>query len=216
MQSTFSKQLACNQRVLNAEKEVAGINCDVADFLSGMSFDPSDQLIICVNGSEEMKRNETAVGGQLWIQGDRQMTASSLVLEGMVNTREAAILTAAVEAVTWKHCLEPDEGPRKGQRVVIYPKEITQLEEVLSTGDPNIDSVDGHPISYAHILEASQNYENPPIFLREDSEQITSKEEIATKVPVWMNIAAQVATGNCRMVLEDGPDKMNSDDDDAL
>jgi hypothetical protein len=31
-----------------------------------------------------------------------------------------------------------------------------------------------------------------------------------------MNIAAQVATGNRRMVLEDGPDKMNSDDDDAL
>jgi hypothetical protein len=30
-----------------------------------------------------------------------------------------------------------------------------------------------------------------------------------------MNIAAQVATGNRRMVLEDGPDKMNSDDDDA-
>jgi hypothetical protein len=31
-----------------------------------------------------------------------------------------------------------------------------------------------------------------------------------------MNIAAQVATGNRKMVLEDGPDKMNSDDDDAL
>jgi hypothetical protein len=37
MQSTFLKQLAYNQRVLEAEKEVAGINCDVADFLSGMS-----------------------------------------------------------------------------------------------------------------------------------------------------------------------------------
>jgi hypothetical protein len=31
-----------------------------------------------------------------------------------------------------------------------------------------------------------------------------------------MNIAAQVATGNRRMVLEDVPDKMNPDDDDAL
>jgi hypothetical protein len=100
--------------------------------------------------------------------------------------------------------------------ITCYPKEITQLEEVLSTGDPNIDSVDGHPIAYAHHLQASQNYENPPIFLREDSEQITSKEETATKVPVWMNTAAQVATGNRRMVLEDEPDKMDSDDDDTL
>jgi hypothetical protein len=151
-----------------------------------------------------------------WIQGDRQMTASSLALEGMANTKEGAVLTAAVEAVTWKHCFEPDEGPRKGQRVAIYPKEMTQLELVLSTGDPSIDNVDGHPIAYAHLLQAAQSYEHPPIFLKEDSEQITSNEETATKVPMWMNIAAQVATGNRRMVLEDGPDKMNSDDDDAL
>jgi hypothetical protein len=57
MQSTFLKQLAYNQRVLEAKKEVAGINCDVADFLSGMSVDPDDQVVICVNASEEMKRN---------------------------------------------------------------------------------------------------------------------------------------------------------------
>jgi hypothetical protein len=129
-----------------------------------------------------MRRNETAVGGQLWIQGDRQMTASSLVLEGMANTKEGAVLTAAVEAVTWKHSLKPDDGPRKGQRVVIYPKEMTQLEQVLSTGDPNTDSADGHPIAHAHILQVVQTYEHPPIFLKEDSEQVTSSEN-ADKVP---------------------------------
>jgi hypothetical protein len=203
MQSTFLKQLAYNQRVLNAEKEVAGINCDIAEFLSEISIDSSDQLIICVNGSEEMKRNESSIGGQLWIQGERQMTAANLVLEGMANTKEGAVLTAAVEAVTWKHTLEPDDGPRKGQRVVIYPKEMTQLEAVLSTGDPSIDSVDGRPIAYT------------PVFLKEDSPQVTTSEN-ADKVPVWMNIAAQVAIGNRRMVLEDGPDVMNSDDDDAI
>jgi hypothetical protein len=215
MQSTFLKQLAYNQRVLQAEKEIAGINCDIADFLSGMTLDPAEQLIICVNGSEEMKRNETAVGGQLWIQGERQMTASNRVLEGMANGREEAILSATVEAITWKHSLEPDDGPRKGQRVIIYPKEMTQLEQVLSTGDPNIDSVNGHPIAYANILQAAQNYEHPPIFLKEDSEQVINSEN-ADKVPLWMNTAAQMATGNRKMVLEDGPDKMNSDDDDAL
>jgi hypothetical protein len=48
------------------------------------------------------------------------------------------------------------------------------------------------------------------------SEQITSDPVMAAYVPVWMNTAAEVATGNRKMVLEDGPDKMNSDDDDAL
>jgi hypothetical protein len=60
----------------------------------------------------------------------------------------------------------------------------------LSTGDPKIDSVDCHPIAYAHILQAAQSYEHLPIFLKEDSEQITGNEETATKVPMWMNIAA--------------------------
>jgi hypothetical protein len=66
------------------------------------------------------------------------------------------------------------------------------------------------------ILQASQEYDHPPVFLKEVDVQITSNEELAAKVPMWMNIAAQVATGSRRMVLEDGPDVMNSDDDDAL
>jgi hypothetical protein len=217
MQSTFLKQLAYNQRVLNAEKELAGINCDVAAFLSGMSLDPSDQLIICVNGSEEVKRNEAAVGGQLSIQGDRMMTAPNIVLEAMANGREEAVLSATVDAVEWKHAaLEQEDAPQKGQRVVIYPKEMTRLEQVLSTGDPNVDSADGHPIAYTRLLQAAQNCEHPPIFLNEDSEQITSNLEMVAHVPFWMNTAPQVETGNRKMVLEDGPDKMNSDDDDAL
>jgi hypothetical protein len=36
---------------------------------------------------------------------------------------------------------------------------------------------------------------------------------MAEKVPMWMSTAAQVATGNRKMVLEDGPDVMNSDKD---
>jgi hypothetical protein len=217
MQSACLKQLPYNQRVLQAEKEVAGINCDVADFLSGMTLDPAHQLVICVNGSEEMKPQETSIRGQIWIQGERMMTASNVVCEGMANGREEAILSAAVEAVEWKHAtLELEDAPRKGQRVVIYPKEMTQLEQVLSTGDPSIDSGNGHLIAYARLFQASQSFENPPLFLKEDSEQITSDPVLAAHVPVWMNTAAQVATGNRKLVLEDGPDKMNSDDDDAL
>jgi hypothetical protein len=97
MHSTYLKQVAYNDRVIEAEKEVSSINCDVAYFLSGMSFDPNDQVVICVNGSEEMKRNEEAIGGQLWMQGDRQMSASNRVLEGMADSRESTILSAAAE-----------------------------------------------------------------------------------------------------------------------
>jgi hypothetical protein len=72
------------------------------------------------------------------MQSGRQMTASNKILDGMANTRESAILTAAAEAVVWRHAYELD-GPRKGQRVIIYPKDLPQLEAVLSTED-------GHPV----------------------------------------------------------------------
>jgi hypothetical protein len=78
------------------------------------------------------------------MQKDRMMTASNTVLEGMPNTKGAAILSAVAEAVAWKNeALEIDGPTRKGQRVVIYPKELTSLDMVLSTGDPSIDSEDG-------------------------------------------------------------------------
>jgi hypothetical protein len=216
MHSTFLKQVAYNELVIKAENEIAGINADVADFLSGMSFDPNDQVVICVNGSEEMKRDEEAVAGQLWMQGDRQMSAYHRVLDGMANSRESAILAAAAEAAFWKHASELDDSARKDQRVVIDPKELSQLEAVLSTGDPNVDSEDGNPISHSAVLQAAQSYERPPLFLREDHEQITSDPIMAEKVPGWMSTAAKVATGNRRRVLEDGPDVMNSDEEDAL
>jgi hypothetical protein len=107
---------------------------------------------------------EEAVAGQLWQQSDRQMTAYNVPYPGMANSRESAILTEVAEAVTWRHALEVD-GPRQGKHVVIYPKELSQLGQVLSTGDPSVDSEDGHPIAYNSILQAVQSYENTPLFL---------------------------------------------------
>jgi hypothetical protein len=213
MRTTFLKQVAYNQRVLEAEQEIAGINCDIADFLSGMSLDPVDQVVICVNGSEPMKRGEEAVGGQLWMQGDRRMTVSNSVLDGMENTKEAAILSAAAEAVAWRNAALEGHDPRKGQRVVIYPKELTGLHEDLTSGNPNIDEQDGHPIAYAQIIQESQKYERPPLFLRVDADQITEDPVWAEKVPEWLCIAERVATGGRKRVLENGPDTWNSDDE---
>jgi hypothetical protein len=204
LQSTFQKQVAYNQRIMEAEIGIAGINCDVPNFLYDMSFAPEDQLIVCINGSEGMKRDEEAIAGQLWIQGDRKMTASNRVLQGMANARDSAILSAAAEAVNWRHAGEP-AGPRKGQRVIVFPKELPQLEAVLSSNDPSVYPVDGHSIAYEAILQGRQQFENPPVFLKEDSEPVLSDPIMADKVQAWMAISKHVAVGNRRRVLETVP-----------
>jgi hypothetical protein len=160
---------------------------------------------------------EEAFAGQLWMQSDRHMTAANPPLSGDVRSREAAILSAMVEAVTWKHALEDAvPGPRKGQRVIIYPKDLTGLPQVLATRNVVVPDEEDHSELYAAILQASDSFESPPIFLREDCEQITSDPVWSVEVPKWMITAARVATGSRRQVLENGPDVMNSGDEDAV
>jgi hypothetical protein len=57
MHSRYLKQVAYNDRTIDTENEAASLNSDVADFLSGLILNPSEQVMICVNGSEEMKRD---------------------------------------------------------------------------------------------------------------------------------------------------------------
>jgi hypothetical protein len=105
MHSSFLKQVAYNQRVFKAEEATAAINTEVADFLLGHSTDPAEPVIICVSADEQRKRYEQAVAGQLWMQGDRKMSAANVPLPGMANDSSAALLTAVVEAVEWKHAM---------------------------------------------------------------------------------------------------------------
>jgi hypothetical protein len=88
-----------NQRVLKAGEEVDGINCDLADFLSGMTLDPSEPVCICVDAGESMKRHQQYFGGQYCTQGDRSMTATNVSLEGMKNDAASARLTEVAEVV---------------------------------------------------------------------------------------------------------------------
>jgi hypothetical protein len=141
------------------------------------------------------------------------MTATNAVMEGMANTRDSALLSAAAEAVTWTHASQPDEN-RKRQRVVIFPKELVQLEAFLSTCDPNVDPDDGHPIAYEAIIRESAKYETPPLFVSENSEYVTSDPVLSTNVPIWLAQSRQVATGGRRRVLENGRDVLNSSDED--
>jgi hypothetical protein len=176
-----------------------------------MSID--EPVFVCINSSEEMKSEEQAIAGQLWVQGDCQMTASNIAPEGMANTRDSALLYAAAEAVTWNHASQPD-SPRKGQRVIIFPKDLPQLEAFLATSDPNIDSEDGHPIAYEAILRESQKFETTQLFLREDCNVVVNDPLLAANVPEWLAKSRQVATGNRRRVLESGLDVMSSSDED--
>jgi hypothetical protein len=63
MQSTFSKQVAYNQRIMEAEGAIAGINCDIPHFLEDMTLE--EPVYVCINSAEEMKRDEQAIAGQL-------------------------------------------------------------------------------------------------------------------------------------------------------
>jgi hypothetical protein len=136
----------------------------------------------------------------------------------MPNTRESAILAAAVETVEWKHPIEQvsEEGKRRTPRVVIYPAEMPQIEEELNEFSQNPSELeDGKHIAYSRIWEKCAEYESSPIFLPEDSSEIQSDSEYAAVIPGWMNIAAQTSVGGRDLVQEDGPDTMNSSDEES-
>jgi hypothetical protein len=212
MHASLPKQVEYNQRVLSAENEIAGINCDIGEFLSQMSPSPTEPVIICVNAGESLKGNEQHLGGQLWLQSDRQMTATNIQLDGMPNLATSVCLAGVAEAVQWAHILETCLPKRTSQRVVIYPPSLTKLKTVLATWNAGLGMEDGHDIAYERILSACSLYENPPVFFSANSSDFGGL-DIADKVRLWMHTAAQVSTGGRRQVLENGPDVYDSEND---
>jgi hypothetical protein len=185
------KQDAYNERVSQAEERISGINCDIADFLSGMSS--TSTITVYINAGASMKKNEAILGGQFWQQEGRSMTAVNGVIDGMPNTRESAILAVAVEAVEWKHPIEfvTDDGKRATTRIVIYPAEMPKIEEALSNFSQNpSEAEDGSHIAISKILERSAEYASAPRFFREDSAELLNDPELAASVPLWMSTAA--------------------------
>jgi hypothetical protein len=133
MHASLPKQVAYNQRILKAGAEIDGINCDLADFLTDMNLNPEVPIIVCVHSRKSMNRHEQHIGGQLWLQGTRSMTATNVILPGMKNDEDSAALVAVAEAVEWKHPMEPVGEKRKGQRAVISPPTFNNLEAVSSS-----------------------------------------------------------------------------------
>jgi hypothetical protein len=73
-----------------------------------------------------------------------------------------------------------------------------------------------HSIAFTTILQCSPQYLEPPIFLKDEVAQSCEDPIISQNVSEWMAVSKQVATGNRRRTLEDGADKMNSDDQEFL
>jgi hypothetical protein len=212
MHASLPKQVACNQRVLSAEDEIAGINCDVAEFLSQMSADLAEPVMICVNSGESMKKHEEHLGGQLWLQSDRQMTATNIQFDGMSNDATSVFLAGVAEAVESAHVIETCLPKRTTQRVVIYPPSLSKLETVLVTGNIGLDTENGHDIAYERISSACSLYESPPMFVPSDSQYFRGLDS-ADKVSLWIHTSAQISTGGRRPVLENGPDVCDSESD---
>jgi hypothetical protein len=205
MHASLPKQVAYNQRILTDGDEIDGINCDLADFLSDVSLDPAEPVIVCVDAAESMKRHEQHIGGQLWIPGSRTMTATNVIPDGMKNESSSAALVAVAEAVEWRHALEPLRIKRKGQRVVISPPTLDKLEAVLATGDTSFDSEPSHTVAHQRILAASTTFESTPVFFSSSSHEFGGL-SIADKIPQWMHTDREISIGGRRQVLEDGND----------
>jgi hypothetical protein len=212
MHASLPKQLAYNERLLSAENEIAGINCNIGEFPSQLSTDPYEPVIICVNAGESLKRHEQHIGGQPWLQINRQMTATNIKLDGMSNDATSVTLAVVAEAVEWAHVLETGLPKRTGQRIVIYPPSLLKLDAVLESLDAGSDTKDGHDIAYQRIFSACAKYERPPAFFPVDSQDFGGL-DISEKIPFWMHTAAQVSTGGRRQVLENGPDVCDSESD---
>jgi hypothetical protein len=158
MHASRQKQIAFNRRVLKTEDQVAGINPGLGDFLQDMSFNDEDPVFICVGIGHTM-RGTQPVGGQLWTQGSRQMTANNKALEGMDSSRESVALSGIAEAVAWRHALENTSGPnylRRCQRIVVYPKFLTKCATVMTTGNVGLDLDGGHDIASERIMAECQ------------------------------------------------------------
>jgi hypothetical protein len=130
----------------------------------------------------------------------------------MANDSSAALLTAVVEAVEWKHPIELPTGKRPGQRVVIYPPEFGGLQAVLSSERSAWDVADGQGEACERIISAKDNLEHPPIFFSTNQEELKHHVD-PSKINEWMTTESQIATRNRRQVPENGPNVMNSESD---
>jgi hypothetical protein len=217
MHASLQKQVAFNRRILKTEEEVARINSGLGDLLQDMRFSEEHPLFVCVNVGHTM-RGAQPVGGQLWTQESKQITAMNKVLEGMDSSRESVTISAIAEAVGRRHELENTSDPnhlRRGQRIIVYPKFLSKFSTGMITGNVGLDMDGGHDTTDERIMDEFQMWREDcrPIFMPEDSSDIARWPALAQHAAEWMKDAKRIAVAGYGQVLEDGPDVCDSESD---
>jgi hypothetical protein len=146
----------------------------------------TDTIIIAISAGQLMRRGEEITGGQYWQQGGRRMTASNHIIDGMPNTRTSAILSAAVEAVVWKHPNEKktEDGKRESPRMILYPDDIPPITEEVEAFIANPSKLEENKhLAYAQIADSLGECVVPPAFCRSDSETVQGDSVFAAAAP---------------------------------
>jgi hypothetical protein len=146
------------------------------------------------------------------------MTAMNKVVEGLDDSRESVALSGVYEALAWRHAMGTSIDPnykRSGQRVIVYPKFLDKLGTVLATGNVGFDTGGNRDLAYEKILEERASWQKQVclILLPEDSMNLTSWPALVQHSREWMEDAKRIAVAGYRQVLEDGPDKCDSESD---
>jgi hypothetical protein len=146
------------------------------------------------------------------------MPATCLPIEGLGNSGEEVALSGIVDVLTLRHALETGHDPdylRLAQRVIVYPKFLDKLDSILSTGEIGLDPTQSRWPACGAILTGSMSrpVDTRPAMLPEDSLQLGRWPELAAKATSWIGNAKRIAVAGYRQVLEDGPDKCDSESD---
>jgi hypothetical protein len=155
------KRIAFNKSVLRNEEEVSGINSALLEFLQGMSL--ATTVFMSVNVGERMCGTQP-ICGQLLVQEDRQMTATSTSLAGLGTSREEVALSGIADVLAWQHTLEVVDYDLHPD----YPKLLDKLDRILAPGNVG-DSERSRWPAHEVILRQSMTWQDDcrPIMLPE-------------------------------------------------
>jgi hypothetical protein len=112
-----------------------------------------------------MRKGWQAICSQVWSQEHRQQAAVSVsykYAESEVDrSRERTVLCGVVDALAWRHVNETSMDPkfkRPGQRMVVYPRFMVKLPEVLATKNVGAEPKSSRWPTYERILAQTDTW----------------------------------------------------------
>jgi hypothetical protein len=100
--------------------------------------------------------------------------------------------------------------------MILYPDDMPPIaEEVAAFISHPSELEDNKHLAYEQIGESMAEFVVPPTLCRSDSEIVQGDPVFAAAAPELLTLAAQVSVGSRSLVLENGPEVMNSSDEDS-